>query len=707
MRWQIAQYIFCDQQQTLTSNEGSKQLEPMMVELLSFFCQHPDEIVSKDQLIEKVWLGRIVSDNAVSKLITKLRKVFSDDVRQPKFIATFPKKGYKFIVDVTVINESTEQNPTLDKSIVANLELNNDVSLKGTQKRVSNHSNKLASQTNSLTKLSVLILCFFCVTFLYIWWDKALNKSVVATTYAKAITTEMGDELFPAFSPDGSRVAYMLEVDNRIRLMIKDVVTERTIEVSHGSDIGVGPGNWSSDGKFIVYLAATPNQCQYFKRSIEGLILGEPELIHNCPAGSYGTIMFSHDNERLIYTESEDRSSPYSLFEINTKSGVKKRLNQPELFIGGNSQFDLHPTENKLLISSPDKQQWEGFYSLDLDTEELTLLFKLDAYICCGIWDHAGERVVLMGEYPAYQMLSYNLSGKDIKVVHSGSRLISRPRRHSNGIDYLFSSERENRDVKLLNIDSKVSKTVANTSVDERLASFNHDASKIAYIGLSTGNEEVWVVDTITNERIKLTSFNDSRHYIELLWRKGDKELIALTLNEIHLIDAQTGTFKRLKIPQTEIRAISFKDADTLSYSILKNGQWRVHWYQLNNHSISMAEPKWQYIQYSDRGSDILWLDQQDNLYVGDHKKKVNNLYFSGSNLLNGRQFNLKKYQSSWLWFERVKTGQILKFSEIDNQLTVILNTAVGRFDYHDNKLLHGTIKQMNADIYQTQQLAQ
>ena len=83
MRWQIAHHIFCDQQQSLITHIENDtttiQLEPMMVELLRYFCQHPDQIVSKETLIEHVWLGRIVSDNAVSKLITKLRKVLNDD----------------------------------------------------------------------------------------------------------------------------------------------------------------------------------------------------------------------------------------------------------------------------------------------------------------------------------------------------------------------------------------------------------------------------------------------------------------------------------------------------------------------------------------------------------------------------------------------------------------------------------------------------
>ena len=111
---------------------------------------------------------------------------------------------------------------------------------------------------------------------------------------------------------------------------------------------------------------STPERCQYFIRSIEGLEVGEAKLIHNCPAGSYGRIAFTHDKNRLIYTESEGGDSSYVLFEINLITGKKIRLTQPEIYLGGNSQFDMHPTENKILISSPDKQQWEVFIHLTL-----------------------------------------------------------------------------------------------------------------------------------------------------------------------------------------------------------------------------------------------------------------------------------------------------------------------------------------------------
>jgi DNA-binding winged helix-turn-helix (wHTH) protein/Tol biopolymer transport system component len=690
MRWHIAQFIFCDQQQTLKSENGSLQLEPMMVELLGYFCKNANQIVSKEQLIEQVWLGRIVSDNTVSKLITKLRKVLNDDVRQPRFIATFPKKGYKFIADVKPLVEQITQTGSQGTEIRDNLPK--------AELLTSRLSKSKRLRFLSATSLLILLLIFGANIF----WQQKVEKTFVST-YAKTLTTDAGVELYPAFSPDGSRVAYSSVQKNQVRLLIKNVVDESILEISHEADVGVGPANWSNDGESIAYLVATPQLCQYYVRSISEEELGEPRLIHNCPAGSFGKIIFTHDNNRLIYSENEGANSPYALFEIDLTTSRKKRLNQPELFLGGNSQFDLHPKENRLLISSPDKQQWEGYYSLDLETDELTLLFKQDAYICCGIWSHDGKRIVIMGEHPAYQLLSYNLSGKEQQVIYSGSRQIRQPSRHTNGTDYLFSSGDSNQNIYAMDLVSKETKVTADSSVDERLASLAHHSNQIAYISLASGNEEIWLTDVETSHRKKLTQFNDSRHYVDLKWSPAGKYLLALSFNEIHLINSSTGQFERLKIPQKEIRGVSFKSESSISYSTQENNLWRVFTYHLDTHKTMPEDPNWQYVHHHNDINNTLWLDQANQLFVGQQQVSVVDQNISVDTLLNGRQFNLKKRGHWWFWFDRENGSKIQSYSDETQSLSTLVHTGVAQFDVNKSTLLFTNIRQENTNIYQTQ----
>ncbi|GLX78246.1 hypothetical protein tinsulaeT_15860 [Thalassotalea insulae] len=702
MRWQIAEYIFCDQQQNLVSEHGVQQLEPMMVELLSYFCQHPDQIVSKDQLIEQVWLGRIVTDNAVSRLVTKLRKVFDDDARQPTFIATFPKKGYKFIAPVGRLTD--KKALAVQENRLAESESQfepNDVS----SELLHSQASELTAAPGLMAQTKLITVLFVAAIVLFgLWWQLLRHSTQVPANYAKLITSDAGDEMFPAFSPDGTRLAYMLMKADGIHLMVKNIQDESVVEIEHGKGVGVGPADWSDDGKQIVYLVATPERCQYFIRSVEGQKFGQPQLIHNCPAGSYGGIIFSHENHRLIYAENHGNNSPYSLFEINLITNKTKRLNQPQVYLGGNNQFDLHPSDNKLLISSPDKQQWEGFYSLDLDSEQLILLFKQDAYICCGIWDHSGERVVLMGEHPAYQLLSYDLAGQDRQVIYSGSREIHWPRRHSNGRDYLFSSGTDNANIHLLNLVTEKQQVIADAVVDERLASFANKSQQLAYISLASGSEEIWLFDQKSQQRKKLSYFNDGRHYIDLMWSPTDEHLLGLTLNEIHLIDAVSGEFKRLKISQNEIRGVSFKAENVISYSVKEQNQWQVYYYQLATDSVTAAESQWQFIQYHTNPENTLWLDQDDQLYAGVQPHAVNNQQLA-KQLLSGRQFNLKKRGDLWFWFERSKSSGIISYNEISGQTQQLVETFAVHFDIANNQLLFSNTELVNTNIYQTQAL--
>jgi DNA-binding winged helix-turn-helix (wHTH) protein/Tol biopolymer transport system component len=688
MRWQIAEYIFCDQQQTLLSEGKSQQLEPMMVELLSYFCKNVDQIISKDQLIEQVWLGRIVSDNAVSKLITKLRKAFSDDAKQPKFISTFPKKGYKFIALVELIPSENYEPQILSRQVTIPIQ--------------ASKAKKFYYPIISL----LLLLSIFLGVYLQ---DNQVETSLL--NYAKALTAESGNELFPAVSPDGTRMSYMSAREDRMHLLVKNINDERTIEINHEEGVGVGPANWSFDGRLLVYLVATRNRCQYFIREINDLEVGKAQLIHNCPAGSYGAIAFTHDNNRLIFTESEGGNSPYSLFEIDLRTDKKTRLTQPELFLGGNSQFDMHPSENKILISSPDKQQWEGFYSLDLETDELSLLFKQDAYICCGIWSHDGERVVLMGEHPAYQLLSYDLAGEDMRIIYSGSRQINRPTRHTNGKDYMFSSGQQNNNIHVYDYNDNTNIVIADSSVDDRLATFSHHINNsdknsakqsIAYISLTTGNEEVWLTDLSGKKRSKLTHFNDSRHYVDLQWSPNGTLLMALTLNEIHLIDTLTGEFKRLKLPQAEIRGVSFKDNETLSFSRKSQGAWQVYFYQINSDIVTLYESKWQYVQFAAEEQNTLWLDQNDQLYWGSNQQMVNNTELQKIDLLSGRLFNLKKRNQNWYWSNSKTNYSLMRYSALSEVTESVIPSNVFQFDVQGSYILYGKSLTSNKDVYQT-----
>lgn len=72
-------------------------IEPQVFELLAHLIAHPDRIVTRDELNEAIWHGRIVSDSALSSRIKSARQAIGDDGRSQTLIRTVHGKGFRFV----------------------------------------------------------------------------------------------------------------------------------------------------------------------------------------------------------------------------------------------------------------------------------------------------------------------------------------------------------------------------------------------------------------------------------------------------------------------------------------------------------------------------------------------------------------------------------------------------------------------------------
>jgi transcriptional activator of cad operon len=69
--------------------------------LLLYLAEHTGEVVSIDELLEQVWSGVIVTQDSVYQAIASLRRQLGDDAREPTYIATVPRLGYRMVAPVS------------------------------------------------------------------------------------------------------------------------------------------------------------------------------------------------------------------------------------------------------------------------------------------------------------------------------------------------------------------------------------------------------------------------------------------------------------------------------------------------------------------------------------------------------------------------------------------------------------------------------
>jgi|ERR1700761_60963 len=84
----------------ISRNDQTARLETRALSLLLCLAEDPGQVVSIDTLLDHAWPGIAVSSDSVYQAITSLRRVLGDDPKQPAYIATVPRLGYRMVAPV-------------------------------------------------------------------------------------------------------------------------------------------------------------------------------------------------------------------------------------------------------------------------------------------------------------------------------------------------------------------------------------------------------------------------------------------------------------------------------------------------------------------------------------------------------------------------------------------------------------------------------
>jgi transcriptional activator of cad operon len=95
----------------MSRGEETIRVEARTMRLLLCLAEHAGEVVSIDDLLGEVWSGVVVTPDSVYQAVTALRRVLGDDPKQPAYIATVPRLGYRMIAPVQSVGGEKPQAP--------------------------------------------------------------------------------------------------------------------------------------------------------------------------------------------------------------------------------------------------------------------------------------------------------------------------------------------------------------------------------------------------------------------------------------------------------------------------------------------------------------------------------------------------------------------------------------------------------------------
>ena len=88
----------------VTAEGQTVQVEPKIMHVLVTLADRPGEVVTRDELMARVWPGVFVTDDVLHRAIRELRRLFDDDAEQPAVIETIRKRGYRLIAPIERID---------------------------------------------------------------------------------------------------------------------------------------------------------------------------------------------------------------------------------------------------------------------------------------------------------------------------------------------------------------------------------------------------------------------------------------------------------------------------------------------------------------------------------------------------------------------------------------------------------------------------
>ena len=94
--------------QCLWQGETRLALMPKPFAVLRYLVEHAGRLVTQDELLGAIWPETYVQPEVLRKYVLEIRRALGDEASQPRFIATFPKRGYEFVAPV--IDEAPGRN---------------------------------------------------------------------------------------------------------------------------------------------------------------------------------------------------------------------------------------------------------------------------------------------------------------------------------------------------------------------------------------------------------------------------------------------------------------------------------------------------------------------------------------------------------------------------------------------------------------------
>lgn len=474
------------------------EVEPKAFRVMLYLVENRGRVVPKDELVQAVWEGAFVSDNALTRVIAQLRKQLGDTARDSRVIETVPTIGYRFLPEVRMVQKAPVPQSAKRRG------------------------------RRWLVYLAVIPLLGGVV-----WLRR--EKAVPVAPQLVQVTTSTGVDMYPCLSPDGGSMAYSSDRSGRFEIYVRSLAKGGSeLQVTNDGMQNLQP-SWSPDGRYLAFTSQ--------RRGGIGVVPalgGVARMVTDFgsePAWSPDGREIAFESEGVYSLSPLDQlpTGATTIWAVDAQGGTPRQVTKQYRPQGAHSN-PMWTDDGRILFMATTRMAWPELWSVDRlgGTAELV---RLPAPMVGGVDYSAGSRTLYFVSPNGHDALSiYRVGLSGTRTVGEAQRVTATmpskiprdPAVSRDGSTVAFTVSGLTTSINEIPAQGGRQKVLLqDTSCRNSFPEFSPDGSKIAYFSRRFGEQgDFWLMDVDGRHVRQVTTLPPGERMPS--WTPDGKELATL-----------------------------------------------------------------------------------------------------------------------------------------------------------------------------------
>ncbi len=555
-------------------------LEPKVMQVLACLVASAGKTVTKERFMDEVWSDTVVTPDVLPRCISHLRKVFDDDARNPRYIETIRKTGYRLTAPVRRgAPPETEDGALPGEAASAPL-------AEASRKPQPLLQGNTPAQRGTLPRAALWMGAAGVVALLVVaaalWQSEAPTPAPAATV---PFTSFPGEEFDAAMSPTGEEVAFVWDGagEANFDVYVKRPGAEAPLRLTTHPAPESSPA-WSPDGQQIAFVREEDSTNVIATVPVIG---GSERVLARFGKREIRGVVWSPDGQTLALAAQRAPYEAFSLYLLDIATRQRRRLTTPPAYYLGDTAPAFSPDGQTLAFSREVVERVQDVYTVPVRGGRVKRLTRDGADVSGLDWTADGRRIVFASDREgASKLWRVDAAGGAPEWIATagGGKGLHQPSvaRQGRGMTLTERSFDVNiwRLHRVEDYDRFSSHpAVASTRWDSNPA-VAPDGERLAFASKRSGHFEIWTSQRDGSEPVQLTRFEgpftatprwapDGGHLAFTSRRTGSAD--------VYVIPATGGTPRQLSQGTAADLAPSFsRDGRHVYFASDRTGTWQI-----------------------------------------------------------------------------------------------------------------------------------